>query len=208
MTSLYSFKNKRMWRFDILNHLIKKFGYRRYLEIGVEDGDCFRRINCQHKDGVDPGSEHATHVLPSDIFFAQLDPNTKYDLIFIDGLHIDEQVRKDIANSLKCLAPNGTIVMHDCNPPTEWHQRSYHEANKNGFRQWNGTVWKAYIHFRTCSPDLSMCVVDTDWGCGIIRKGHQKVLDITDDQITYTGLDANRHSWLNLISTEQFINSI
>ena len=31
-------------RFTLINHLIKKFNYTNYLEIGVNDGSCFREI--------------------------------------------------------------------------------------------------------------------------------------------------------------------
>jgi predicted O-methyltransferase YrrM len=38
----------------------------------------------------------------------------KFDIVFVDGLHIEEQSTKDIHNALKVLNENGTIVVHDC----------------------------------------------------------------------------------------------
>ena len=40
----------KVHRYDIINHLIKKFNYVNYLEIGVQDAECFKRIDIDHKD--------------------------------------------------------------------------------------------------------------------------------------------------------------
>jgi len=140
--------------------------------------------------------------MTSDAFFAFLPEELKYDLIFIDGLHVYEQDEKDLNNALKHLSENGTIMLHDCNPPTEWHQRSYEEALENGCRLWNGTVWKAYVKTRATNPDLEMYVVDTDWGCGIVKHGKQSLID--GAELSYANLEKNRQSWLNLISVDDF----
>lgn len=191
-----------MWRFDIINHFINKYGYKKYLEIGVEGGDCLRAINCQVIHGVDPASPHATFKVESDTFFQMLDKNYKYDIIFIDGLHVENQVTRDIENSLKHLAEGGTIIVHDCNPPSEWHQRSYDEAKQNGCRLWNGTVWKSILYFRSLN-NLEISVVDTDWGVGIIRPGSQ--IPITHKNYTYNEFEQNKTLLLNLISPQKFL---
>lgn len=202
-----------MLRYDIINYLIHKNGYQRYLEIGVEDGHSIQQIKCNLIHGVDPASKNATFQIPSDEFFKMLDtfsPDTTYDIIFIDGLHVDEQVTRDINNSVRHLTPGGTIVVHDCNPPTEWHQRSYEEAQKNGCRQWNGTVWKSIIKARATRPDLEIRVVNTDWGCGIIKHlspklaWENKILTNVPEQLTYDYLAHHRTLALNLISIQQF----
>jgi hypothetical protein len=53
--------------------------------------------------------------------------------------------------------------------------------------------------------DLEMCVIDADWGLGIIRKGSQKKLVATD--LTYENFNKNRNEWLNLVSEADFENS-
>lgn len=77
-----------------------------YLEIGVWYGDTFKYINTSNKDGVDPGqyceSEYVNYKMTSDDFFIN-NPNKKYDIIFIDGLHTAYQVSKDIYNSINHL---------------------------------------------------------------------------------------------------------
>jgi hypothetical protein len=190
-----------MKRTDIINHLIKKNNYKRYLEIGVRNPDeNLNKIIVEHKDGVDPAG-NCNYPIPSDDFFNQLDGDVKYDIIFIDGLHLDYQVERDITNSLKHLNEGGTIVMHDCSPIKEEHQVEEYVVGKT----WNGTTWKAYVKFRMTDENLSMCVVDTDHGVGIITKGKQTLYP-TSDVLDFKLLDENRKDILNLITTEKFLN--
>ena len=105
-----------MYRFDIINKLIKENNFKNYLEIGVCDPrECFDKIECENKDSVDPGVEFeenpVKYKMTSDEFFAQLkDDHPKYDVIFIDGLHLSWQVKKDIENSVKHLSDNGFFM--------------------------------------------------------------------------------------------------
>jgi len=190
-----------MKRTDIINHLIKKNNYKRYLEIGVRDPESnLNLIDIEHKDGVDPAGR-CNYPITSDDFFEQLDENVKYDIIFIDGLHLDYQVEKDITNSLKHLNDGGTIVMHDCSPIKEEHQVEEYVLGTT----WNGTTWKAYVKFRMTDENLNMCVVDTDHGVGIISKGKQTLFP-KSDVLDFKLLDENRKEILNLITPQQFLN--
>jgi hypothetical protein len=190
-----------MKRTDIINHLIKKNNYKRYLEIGVRDPDSnLNLISVEHKDGVDPAG-NCNYPITSDDFFKQLDENVTYDIIFIDGLHIDYQVEKDITNSLKHLSEGGTIVMHDCSPIKEEHQVEEYVVGTT----WNGTTWKAYVKFRMTDENLSMFVVDTDHGVGVITKGKQTLYP-KSDILDFKLLNENRKEILNLITPEQFLN--
>lgn len=191
------------YRFDIINLLIERNEYQRYLEIGVEGGDAVRSVRCALKHGVDPASDHATFKVPSDDFFASLAPETQYDCIFVDGLHEEEQVLRDIDNALRHLSPGGTIVVHDCNPPTAWNQRDFEEAKLNGCRQWTGTVWRAWVRLRATRPELKMVTVDTDWGCGVIQRGQQECIELPTP-FSYDDFAAHRAEWLNLISPSEF----
>ena len=47
-----------------------------------------------------------------------------------------------------------------------------------------------------------MYVVDTDWGCGIVKHGKQSLID--GAELSYANLEKNRQSWLNLISVDDF----
>ena len=76
---------------DVINFLIRQYGYRSYLEIGVDKNRNYNHIECKLKHGVDPNVP-CTFKMTSDEFFATT--STMYDLIFIDGLHEAEQVEK------------------------------------------------------------------------------------------------------------------
>jgi hypothetical protein len=189
------------YRYDIINYFITKYGYKNYLEIGVETGENISRISVPNKTGIDPKPQTAmvTDVMTSDEFFAT---NTRtFDIIFIDGLHLDHQVDKDIANSLLWLQPKGTIVLHDCNPPTKEHG-----MDSPVFLQWNGTVWKSIVKQRCLNKDITLRVVNTDWGCGVLQKGNQTVYDKAplETCLDWDYFSANRVELLNLISVEEF----
>lgn len=169
-----------MQRYEIINLLIKKNGYKSYLEIGLDDprGN-FLLVNCENKESVDPYEieqhtnlnmnisgglnqliiDNLTYRETSDEFFSH--NKKKYDIIFVDGLHLEEQVGRDIINGLKCLNKGGKIVVHDCIPISE-------ETQKEEIYPycWNGTVWKAIPSLE--KQHIKYSVVDTDCGCGII----------------------------------------
>jgi hypothetical protein len=162
-------------RSNLINYLIGLYGYKSYLEIGVNDGVNFERVHCAYKVGVDPSDKYdkITFNTTSDEFFAQ--NKDTFDIIFIDGLHLSEQVIIDIQNSLEVLNPLGTIIMHDCLPFAEGAQ--FRERTQN---HWNGDVWKAFAHYRK-NPDLIMFTLVTDQGLGFIKKGMQDVYDVPED---------------------------
>ena len=144
------------------------------------------------------------YPVTSDDFFELLkdNPEIKYDIIFIDGLHLHEQALKDIKNSLKHLKDNGTIVMHDCCPTTYEAQVEEYVIGKT----WNGTVWKAFVECRCTMPNINMNVINTDWGLGIIQFGKQNLWtkDSLEKCHEYSYLEKNRKELLNLISVEEF----
>jgi glycosyltransferase involved in cell wall biosynthesis len=198
-----------MTRIDIINALIKKHNYKTYVEIGVRNpDDCFNHINCETKHGVDPGVEGSWKVtfnMTSDEFFNS-NPQ-KYDIIFIDGLHIDDQVERDIINSLNYLNENGSIILHDCNPPTIHHAReNYYDVSTPASGDWNGTVWKAIVKVRSELDNIYTSVVDTDWGVGIIQKSNKGNKIINDNPYyTYEKFSSNRKHYLNLITPDEFL---
>ena len=84
------------------------------------------------------------------------------------------------------------------NPTNVWLQRENYSIDGIN-RQWNGTVWKAYYALRITRPDLTMCVLDTDWGVGVIRRGTQVLAPADNTFYDYNMFDANRVEYLNLI---------
>ena len=167
-----------MYRFEIINEIANKINAKNYLEIGVFDGFCFERVNIKNKHGVDPDpkTNHTNFKLNSDDFFSVINPKIGYDIIFIDGLHIYEQCRKDFLNAERHLNPGGFILFHDTNPPTEDHAKE-----EWILEAWNGNVYKTIIELRATWPNLNIFTVDTDWGVTIVQKGYQKKLNINLD---------------------------
>jgi len=171
-----------MTRTEIINGLIEKNKYTSYLEIGVntpsQPGYNWVGIKIPVKHGVDPNVE-TTYKMTSDEFFDN-HISQKYDIIFVDGLHLHEQVYRDIVNSLNNINENGTIVVHDCNPITEITQRRERASDA-----WHGDVWKAIVQLRMENPNIEINTVNTDEGCGIIRKGIQELLNVSENEDYY-----------------------
>lgn len=177
-------REKPFKRTDVINFLLSlEKRDKKYLEIGVRNRKSnFDLIKSNTKYSVDPAvnlTYNDNHFqLTSDDFFSNLKSNKilsnniKFDVIFVDGLHLAEQVEKDIKNSLQFIKDDGFIVLHDCNPPSEWHAReTYSYYSSPAKDAWNGTVWKAFLNIRFNSS-LQSCCIDTDWGVGIISRKH------------------------------------
>ena len=200
-----------MYRFEIINKFIKKYEFKEYLEIGVFKGECIREIECENKDGVDPGVENVlvdevNYQMGSNEFFKQ--NNKKYDIVFIDGLHHSEQVDLDIENSLKSTKDNGIILLHDCNPPTP-----NHAAVPQIQEAWNGDVYKSILKFQKNNEEHYYYTIDTDWGVGVIIKNKKPIHKL--DGINYDNgindwyyFSSNRNSLLNLVSVDKFLNEL
>jgi hypothetical protein len=202
--------DSHFYRYDVINHLINKFNYKSYLEIGTRDVSAnFNKIDIGCKECIDPDplSDSVTYKMTSDEAFNKIE--RKYDIIFIDGLHLHEQVDKDIVNSLDHLEEGGIVVLHDCNPLTEFMQREKYEY-KSLFPSWNGTVWKSLVKLRCLRDNLNIRVIECDNGCGLIWKSKNRVElmrgSLRDKYLTYWYLNKYRKDVLNLISVEEFKN--
>lgn len=214
--------NKTPGRTEIINYIISHFNRDiNYLEIGVRNPNHnFVHIKAKNKYGVDPGVEYKENPvdfkMSSDAFFKSLEKGTilnkniKFEVIFIDGLHLAEQVDRDIENALKYLTEDGFIILHDCNPPTEWHAREdfrYTHTPAKWF--WNGTTWKAFLKWRFEKYNTSCCI-NSDWGVGIITNHINLGGKIMNQNrfYEYSVLSENREELLNLISFDEFKNRL
>lgn len=210
-----------MHRIDIINHLIDCYfpAHCEYLEIGVRDPrSCFDHIRARVRTSVDPGVENrdfvpATFACESDEFFQQLQcgqlqglaPDHQWNIIFIDGLHLADQVYRDILHSLAHVTRPGFVLLHDVNP--EHWQRAHsdydHYLSQGGM--WNGTVWKAFYRARTTFP-FACYTVDTDQGIGIIET-HSSAEPVTHSNpwYEYGVMAQDRQHSLGLISVAEFL---
>ena len=120
--------------------------------------------------------------MTSDQFF-EVYPQKKYDVIFIDGLHLENQVDRDIFNALKHLNPGGVVIVHDCLPTTP---QSQSEENPTG--DWVGTVWRSIVKYtlysysnisgKFCNISRSPCFFHCDTLHGMVH-----ILD--EDPVTF-----------------------
>ncbi len=148
-------------RLQIVQEIIKKKDYKKYLEIGCFDDELFNHINCLEKVGVDPVSGGTLRQTSDQFFFK----NSQYfDCIFIDGLHEYNQVKRDISNSLNFLNEDGIILLHDCLP-----NNYYEQAIPRCQWTWNGDVWKAIVECRTFK-NIDVYTCNADFGIGVILK--------------------------------------
>lgn len=185
------------YHIKLLNIIAGKIQAEHYLEIGIfNPNHNFNLIQCPYKTGVDPDpNANATVCATSDDFF---DSNTlTFDLIWLDGLHHADQLKKDLLNAWKCLNVGGVIGIHDSNP----HSESITCVPRGGQREWTGDVYKTVANIRS-----DKFTVDEDYGCCVIRKLNKigsKQIYIQDKEIIWDYFDKNRKELLNLVSAEK-----
>ena len=197
----------KVTRMEVIQRAIDALGARKYLEIGVFDGECFCSIKVESKIGVDPiaparavAAESTKpgvryFALTSDEFFQTTAPQALdggVDVAFIDGLHTYAQSYRDCINCLKYLKPNGLILLHDCLPTSEVEARvakSVDEAVElNAGTSWDGAwvgdVWKAILKLRAQHSELQTFVLNCDHGIGVVCRSQNRAgLSLTLEQI-------------------------
>ena len=214
--------NKTPSRTEVINFLLDSIDREtNYLEIGVRNpADNYDHILSKIKYSVDPGIEFTENPvdfkMTSDEFFKKLregvvlEKDIKFDVIFIDGLHLAEQVDRDIKNALEFIKDDGFIVLHDCNPPSEWHAREEHNYRLSpAGNNWNGTTWKAFVKWRQ-NPEVFSCCIDTDWGIGVLSKTNDigRNYNGYNEFYEYSSFKEHRVSQLNLLSFSDFKDKI
>lgn len=148
-------------RAQVLNGLISKYSYDRYLEVGLYFGKTFEAVSANVKYGVDPSPRFSMRNLPSncvvsnatsDEFFSNY-CDESFDLIFVDGLHESGQCQRDFLNSLRFLREGGVVVLDDVWPHDKYSALpDQHEAfrlrrEETGVvnRQWQGDVFRVLM---------------------------------------------------------------
>jgi predicted O-methyltransferase YrrM len=190
-------------RFEVINKIIKKKNYKNYLEIGCFKDENFKEIIVEHKVGVDPVSG-GTIRSTSDNFFKK--NNKIFDIIFIDGLHYFDQVKKDIKNSLEALSERGIIIIHDCLPT-----RIRDQMIPRSHEHWNGDVWKVVVEFRTkINVDVYTCMADQGLGIILKKKNLNPLkLDLKDfKKLKFEDYYYNYPKFMNIISHEELFKII
>ena len=200
---------------NVMNGLIKEGGYKNYLEIGVGQGNTLNKIKCHNKIGVDIRTKTtADYTMSADEFFEMAYRKTLlFDIIFIDGNHDYEYVKRDIDNSLRHLRPSGTIICHDTLPV---ELGNTHEDGWQGM----GTAYKAIMDLRMNNPDVVICSIDygnyetgdspimrdedeiESVGVSIIIKGAQSCYESLD--LNWSNYKKHRNKLMNILPFSDF----
>lgn len=205
---------------QLLNALIEKHGLTTYLELGVQNpANNFWKItgkSLQFKEGVDPDPkipEHtgdvisrklsveefdaacltAIYTMTSDEYFAKFTKDT-FDLIFIDGLHHADQVKRDFENSLRCLSDNGFILIHDVLPENEAGTIVPRQT-----KVWWGDVYKWAMTVRNYKG-IDVITYNIDNGCMVVKKSYPdlKYLVRCEEAPTWEYFLANHRTLMNV----------
>lgn len=159
-----------MDHYELLQYLINTYNYQSYLEIGTEYGYNFSKINCLHKECCDIDNtkfNNITYHMTSDEMFERMSIDNKYDIIFIDGMHDEDYVDRDIINSLKHLNPGGVVCIHDVIPNYSSVQKTY-ELVESPEEIWTGNVWKSITKLEYNNLEF-YTVLNYDFGLTIIK---------------------------------------
>ena len=163
-------------RIALVNHLIAITGgiNANYLEIGCAENSLFDSVASLKKTGVDPVSG-GTHRMTSDLFFQ----NNKhmFDVVFIDGLHDYQQVRRDTLHALKYLNDGGWVAFHNFLPS---NGKEHHVPRISG--AWTGDCWKRAVELNRATG-IDFKIIEIDHGVGVIRKNSNatNIPDLSDE---------------------------
>lgn len=159
-----------MEHYHLLHQAHRTLRPRRYLEIGVSNGKSLA-LSGSGTDaiGIDPMTAvpeqlffHSPQTVPhlykmtSNDFFQQgsskrLWGENRFDMAFIDGLHIFEQALMDFINLEHRSSPSSIIFIHDCFPIN-----AAVATRERNTMVWTGDVWKMIPCLKAVRPDLEI----------------------------------------------------
>lgn len=222
-------------KYEIINMLARRWQYQFYLEVctpstgftfGQVDAECLKirdRFVYRCPRDEDDGSiytyrttaESSLDVL-STIWTAKGEAPT-YDLIFVDPWHSYDASSDDLRGAWKLLKPGGRMVIHDCNPPDAEFASPQHR-----WGGWCGETYRAYIDFLAFNTGVEFLTVDTDFGCGVLRKLEQDEMSRHPVQLLllwlqwqaaphgpgekYEFFERHREKLIQLIDAEEFVS--
>jgi hypothetical protein len=175
---LWDWKSIQYNRIALVNLLLSKYENPKYLEIGCASNSLFNSVFACNKVGIDPANG-GTMRKTSDEFFKK--NRTNFDVVFVDGLHTYEQVRKDINNALRFLNLNkkhgSWICLHDM-LPGNWKEQHVPILTKGA---WTGDVWKVAFELGQ-TQGVEFKILKIDHGVGVIKvtKKNIKLKDLTE----------------------------
>ncbi|RSZ60469.1 hypothetical protein HF313_19725 [Massilia atriviolacea] len=207
----------RIGKADVINRLVRQFGYKRYLEYNkLDGGKCFADVVCESKtlafipEHAYLDADATERLLGTTATFGTRDILTlpqllerhageRFDLILYDPVHVRPEVDQ-VARALPALLnPGGILIVHDCNP-----EKEEITTVKRCPGAWVGETYKAFALLRHHNPGKALTVGE-DFGCGLVWN-KDLVLDYPlDADLSYQQFDAQRASYTGLIGYHQFL---
>jgi hypothetical protein len=174
----------RRRRAVVIQSILSLFDAPSYLEVGVSKGATFHRVKADRKVAVDPSfgfdvdaarrdhPEAVYHEVPSDRYFGELiDPDERFDVIFVDGMHTFEQTLRDLVNALLFCRPDGVIVVDDVHPSTYAasiadldERRAVQEATGDTDIAWMGDVYRLVFFIDTMCQQFTYATTTDNHG--------------------------------------------
>jgi hypothetical protein len=206
---------------EIVNALARKRGFSSYLEISTgktgnhfADVDRTRFTTCHrlmyrcpddYSDGLK--IDFRTRGVGISPFFDEVrHRGTKYDIMLVDSSHTYECSMRDLSYALSALVDGGILVVHDCDPPDSC-----------------GLTYAAFVDFVLGRDDIDYYTVETDFGCGVIKKRRplpspDRISAVpateglrlfweairSDETLRYVGFKKRKRELLRMISVREF----
>jgi hypothetical protein len=189
-----------------------------YLEIGVATGNTFLNVTVARKHAVDPrfrldtAAAESQHVnffeMPSNEFFLHhVEPETRYDIIFLDGLHTFEQTLRDFCATMRHCHDNTIWVIDDVFPSdmfsalrNESDTRKYRQLHGQDGVEWHGDVFKVMFAIHDFFVNFTYKTINTDGNpqSVLVRRSRDSFKPFCDDlerisRMDYCDFYENQH---------------
>lgn len=190
-----------MQRFEVIQPFLDLNKNSRYLEIGVEGGTTFHLINAEKKVAVDPifrfnvpknriTNSIEYHEITSDQYFGSISIDEKFDVIFVDGLHTNEQTTRDVLNAVEHLSANGVILIDDVIPSSyaaslemqsdTAFYRELMELEKFDGDNWMGPVFRVVYFIAAFMQSFDYATIRENHGQTVMWRSIRSQPDCTD----------------------------
>lgn len=131
-----------------------------YLELGHFNGRNFESIDAADKTSVDiqvwDDSRPPTFIGTTDEFFSQVDPDMRWDVVFIDACHEVTQVSRDLCNVAAHAHSETIVIIHDPWPAREELTAMYYCGD--GYRLLLGAIRAELFYGRIMDDEYGTVV--------------------------------------------------
>ena len=222
-----------MHAFERLNALARINSAKSYLEIGVNKGGTFLRIDVSRKVAVDPEFQFNPHdysnpamlfyQVTSDDYFSKIATSLdQFDLIFLDGLHTFEQTFRDFCASLAHSHAKTIWVIDDVNP-VSWASSSRRQrqlsarivrfAMRDRRQHWMGDVFKTVFAIHDFFPQFNYATFNGHGQTVVWRQSRKHFLPTWDSlakisRLSYWKFLKIRKTHLNISEEDAIIARI